>query len=366
MKVPRGFSLSGIHCGIKRKGLDLGLIWCENGAKAAGAFTQNMNPSYSVEVNRKHIHNTIHALIANSGNANCFTHKDGFKDTLQLCIDCARTLKVKREQVLFTSTGIIGRRLPFVKIKRKIPSLFHNLRSDIDAFSRSILTTDTFPKVSFRTVKIGREKVNIAGCAKGAGMINPRMATMLAFILTDADMSRAWLQKSLNAAVERSFNSICVDGCMSTNDSVFLLASGLGVEVKNKKAFALFQKALQEVCVDLARYIVKDGEGATKFIQIDVEDAKTQREAQRAFYAIAHSALFRAAMYGQNPNWGRIIAGLGQAGIRVDEEKFKIKVSSLKKKEIVLIVSLRRGKAKWRGWCCDITPEYVKINAGYS
>ena len=228
MNVPGGFSLSGIHCGIKKRKLDLGLIWCEGGAKAAGVFTQNVNCSYSLDISKKHVGNTIHAIIANSGNANCFTHKKGREDTLALCAHCAKQVKVKKEQVLIASTGIIGKKLPFAKIKRKIPVLLHNFGNDIDLFSRSILTTDTFPKVAFRSFKAGKRKVNILGCAKGAGMIAPNMATMLAFILTDADVSKQWLNKSLKEAVNRSFNSISVDGCMSTNDSVFLLASGQG------------------------------------------------------------------------------------------------------------------------------------------
>ncbi len=366
MKIPQGFLAGGIAGGIKKRGRDLGLILCPDSAITAGVFTGNLNCSYSVEVCRKNIDNDIRALLVNSGNANCFTHSSGLKDTLQLCADCARQLGIKKEQLLFASTGIIGKKLPFSVITRNIPGLVRELRPAIDDFAESIMTTDTCRKIVSRTVRSGRDKVTVTGCVKGAGMINPSMATMLAFILTDARISRPVLQKSLSVAVDKSFNSISVDGCMSTNDSVIVMASNKGAKISDAKSKSLFSRALQEVCIELAKLIVKDGEGATKFLQIDIKKAKNEKEARLAFQCIAGSLLFQTALYGENPNWGRVIAALGHAGIKVSETKFRVAATSLKEKNIVMTVYLGRGTASWRGWCCDITPEYVKINAGYS
>jgi len=366
MNLPQGFLSSALASGIKKEGLDLGLVFCPDGAKAAAVFTRNANTSYSVEVCKKNIRNKVQAVIAHSGNANCFTHLNGLKDTFSLCSDCAEILGIDKDNLLIASTGIIGKKMPFNKIKKSVPELTENLTRRFDLFPQAIMTTDTVKKTAFVSFKLGKEKITISGCAKGAGMIDPNMATMLCFLFTDAAISRPFLKKALALAAEKSFNSISVDGCMSTNDSVFLLSSGKGASVKSKNDLDKFSKALERLCVDLAKKIARDGEGASKFLEIDIKAAKTEKEARSAFQAIADSLLFKTAIYGENANWGRIISSLGQAGIKVREDRFKVRASSLKKKEINISVFLGRGKAAWKGWCCDITPEYVKINAGYS
>jgi glutamate N-acetyltransferase/amino-acid N-acetyltransferase len=366
MPLPLGFSLAGVHCGIKRKRHDLGLIVCKDGAKALGFFTKNVNVSYSLEVSKKHINNIVKALLVNSGNANCFTSRGDYVQTLKICQVLAQRLHIKTENVLIASTGIIGRPLPFGRIKKGLPRLCQSLGQEYREFVNSILTTDTFPKMFSRQIKVGSQKVTITGFAKGAGMIHPGLATMLVFILTDACISRRVLHGLAKNAVEKSFNSISVDGSMSTNDSVYILASEKTSPIQAAKSLHTFRDALEEVCLELAKMIVKDGEGATKLIRIEVKGAHSEQEAKKAFHSIASSVLVRAAMFGENPNWGRVVASLGQAGIRVREDKFTVVFKNLKKKETTVFVHLGRGHSSWQGWCCDITPQYVRLNAGYN
>ena len=359
MNLPQGFLLSGIHCGIKRRKPDLGLIYSEGLCDAAGFFTANANPAYSVTLSKKHINNPIKAVLVNSGNANCFSHAKGLKDTEEIVEKLAQHLKVKKGNILFSSTGVIGKSLPKNKIKRCFGRLLNNLGIDVYNFASSILTTDTCKKISLREVG----SVKILGIAKGAGMICPDMATMLGFVLTDAKISRSFLKQSAKQATEESFNSISVDGCMSTNDTVLVLSSNK-VALKKTQLNA-FNKALKEVCLDLAKMIVKDGEGVTKFIEIQIKGAQSPKEAKEAGLALANSVLFKCALYGEDANWGRIIAALGQAGIKVGEN-ISIKATSLKKKDIVIMLDLKRGKASWKFYTSDLTPQYVKLNAQYS
>ena len=237
-------------------------------------------------------------------------------------------------------------------------------------FSESILTTDTFRKISSRQIIIGRNKASILGVAKGAGMIYPDLscATMLAFILTDVNIKAGLLREAAQYSIERSFNSITVDGCASTNDSVIFLASGesraVSIEKKDKD-FRIFSGALSQVCLELAKKIVVDAEGATKFITIEVKGAKSFNQAKMGCFSIANSNLFKTAIYGENNNWGRIIAALGQAGIEVCDNA-SVKTSSLNKKNIDVVVNLKRGNYSWTVYTCDLTPGYIKINADYS
>ncbi len=365
MKIPEGFLLGGVSCGIKDKGLDLGLILCKEGALAVGYFTKNVNPSYSVLVSKRHINNVIKAVIVNSGNANCFTHTQGLKDTLKICDVLSKYLGIKRNNILIASTGIIGKRLPFEKIVRSIPYLVKNLKKEPNDFAKSILTTDTFTKVVSIQIK-GKKKFNILGIAKGAGMISPSLATMLAFILTDAKLDKNTLNRIASEAVEESFDSISVDGCMSTNDSVFFLSYLKGKNITTVEEKNRFAYALKEVCKKLAKMIVKDAEGATKFVELVIRGASSRQEAKKAVRAISNSLLFKCAVFGKMKNWGRIVSSLGEVGIKVKEDKVKIKSTSFKKKNIRITIDLGKGEAYWKGWFSDITPEYVKINAGYS
>jgi len=360
MSLPKGFLLSGIHCGIKRKRLDLGLIYFQELYKVAGTFTANVNPAYSVTFCKKNINNSIKAILVNSGNANCYSHKAGLKDTEDIALKLAKKLGVKTTNILFASTGIIGKRLPKHRIVKSFGKLIKKLDKNASDFSQSILTTDT-------SAKIAKAKVagaSILGFAKGAGMVCPNMATMLGFIITDVDIGQSLLKRIVKEAVDSSFNSISVDGCMSTNDTV-LVASSKKVPLKSKTQIKAFSQKLEEVCLTLAKMIVKDGEGASKFVEIEIRGAKSSIEAKKAGMSLANSPLFKSALYGANANWGRIISSLGQVGIKVGEN-ISIKATSLKKKEVKISVNLKRGKVFGKVYTCDLTPEYVKINAEYS
>ena len=360
MSTPKGFLLSGIHCGIKKKKLDLGLIYSKNPCLTSAVFTTNSNPSYSVTVSKANIKTASRAILVNSGNANCYSHKTGVKDTQDIIVKLAKELGVKKGEVLIASTGIIGKKLPKEKIIKSFPALIKKLGKSSNDFAKSILTTDTAKKVV--SSKVG--EATITGFAKGAGMIYPNMATMLGFVITDADVPANIFKKATKQAIDESFNSISIDGCTSTNDTVFFLSSKK-VPLKGKKQLDSFYKRLKDVCMQLAKKIVKDGEGATKFIEITVKGAMTKRQAKSAGFALANSNLFKCALYGANANWGRIVSALGQAGIKVAED-IAIKATPLKKKNINITVDLKKGKSQHTVYTCDLTPAYVKINAEYS
>ena len=370
--MPLGFQANGVASGIKKKGkLDLALFYSKAPAKAACKFTTNKIQAAPLKINKRQlkINKTFQAIIVNSGNANSFTGRLGLMDAEGSAKSLARALGIKKYGVLVNSTGIIGKRLPVAKIKSAIPELVAGLsKRGMNKAKQAIMTTDTFAKEISVRFKIGERVVTICGIAKGAGMIAPNMATMLCVILTDALLTQKALDKALKSAVDNSFNCITVDGCMSTNDSVMRLAngaSGAGL-IDTDKNFNLFSQALNKVCLVLARMIVSDAEGATKFIQITVDKAKDFFEAKKAALAIANSSLFKKAMYGENPNFGRIAAAIGASGIEVKEEGLKISVSPLKKKEIKVDVSLGRGNSLATVYTSDLTPEYVLINAQYN
>ncbi len=366
MKLPQGFLASGIHCGIKKKHLDLGLICLEKLSYAIGFFTRNVNASYSVSVSKKHIRNPIKAILTNSGNANCFSHKDGFKDTQNICKELAKKLGVKENNILIASTGVIGKKLPYKKIISHIPMLINSLSDNVINFSKSIVTTDTFKKITQRRVEFKNKKINILGVAKGAGMIAPNLATMLAFIMTDANIDKKILKMLCKEIVDESFNAISIDGCTSTNDCIFILTSKKSPPLKGKKEINKFKSALREIFLDLAKMIVKDAEGATKFVTLSIQGAESVREAERAAFSIANSLLFKSALYGANSNWGRIIAALGAVGVKVKENNFSVKASLLDRREVNIIVNLKKGKYKKTIYMSDLSPRYIRINAGYN
>jgi glutamate N-acetyltransferase/amino-acid N-acetyltransferase len=364
MKIPRGFLFSAVNCGIKNKKLDLGLVYCQDFCRGAGVFTKNANPSYSVTVSKQNINNPIKAILVNSGNANCYSHPRGLEDTGDIISELAKKIGTSKNNILISSTGIIGKKLSKEKIIKGLPRLIKGLSKNCDGFSQSILTTDTFSKSLSVDLKSSSGKGSICGFAKGAGMICPNMATMLGFVLTDFSLPRGAYRKIINQAVEESFNSISIDGCMSTNDTVFFVSSK-EVILKSKKDIDLFSRKLKEICLSLAQMIVKDAEGATKFIEIEVKGARSCSEAKKAGMYLANSNLFKCALYGENANWGRIISALGHAGVRVKED-IGIKHSPLKKNKIHISIDLKRGKKSWKVYTSDLTPEYIKINAEYS
>jgi len=370
--LPRGFSAAAVAAGIKRsQKLDLALFYSGLPAKAAVQFTKNKVQAAPIKINRRYLkqNKEYRAIIVNSGNANCFTGESGLRDAEQTTRVLAKVMGIKKESVLIASTGIIGRRLPLLKIKKAIPLLVKGLsRGGIDKAKIAIRTTDTITKEITAKINIGNRIVTICGVAKGAGMIAPNLATMLCFILTDARITQPALNKALKIAVDNSFNCITVDGCMSTNDTVIALANGASHSnlIETHKHFPLFVQALKIVCLELAKMIIQDAEGATKFIRIKVGQARNFAEAKRVALSIANSNLFKTAAYGENPNFGRVIAAIGSSGIETKEKNLKIKLSPLHKKDINVSVSMKNGKASAVVYTADLTPEYIKINAAYN
>lgn len=364
---------SGLAAGIKKSGkLDLALFYSQVPARAANLFTANKIQAASIKLSKFHLagNKEFRAIIVNSGNANCFTGANGFSDARETAAAVAACLGVKREAVLVSSTGIIGKRLPLAKIKQATPALIGKLsRNGIDQAKAAIMTTDTFAKEVTVKFNLGGKAVTVCGVAKGAGMIAPRMATMLCFLLTDAAVTQRALDAALRAAVDNSFNCITVDGCMSTNDTVSILANAAAgnVLIDLNRGFSLFLRALNAVCLELAKMTVRDAEGATKFIQITVKHAASAAEAKNASLAIADSNLFKTAMYGSSANIvGRIVAAVGASGISVREEGLKIKFSPLKKRDVRIEVDLNRGKGLAVTYTSDLSPEYIRINAEYN
>jgi len=382
--APQGFKAAGLACGIKESGKkDLALIFSQVPAKAAAVFTSNKIKAAPLEVSRRHLSNGVaQAIIINSGNANACTGRQGFDDALQMAQSVAEPLKISPQDVLVASTGVIGNFLPMVKIKEGVKRAIQSLTDQGSSnAAEAIMTTDTFPKEIAFEFEIEGRRVRIGGIAKGSGMIAPNMATMLAFLTTDVKIDEPFLKDCLKRAVDSSFNTITVDGQMSTNDMVAILANGM---VGNKE-LGLFEEALHLVCQELAKMIVKDGEGATKFVEIVIEGAMSQDQAKGIALAIANSNLVKTAFYGEDANWGRIMAALGSSGGEIDPDKIEIffgterivvqgvgipydqdKVSQiLKSPEIQVTVNLNLGQAQARVWTTDLSPEYVKINAAY-
>jgi len=369
---PRGFTASGLCCGIKRSGKpDLALIFSTRPAVAAGVFTKNSIKAAPVVVSKEKLkNNEAQAIVANSGNANCYTGSFGLLYAKRTAEHVAEKLGIAKNNVLVASTGIIGKPLPYQRIKTAIPALVKGLSAGGGTkAARAIMTTDTKPKEIAVTLTLGGKKVTIGAIAKGSGMIAPNMATMLGFITTDAAISKPMLHKALKEAVAVSFNSITVDGCMSTNDMVVVLANGAAgnkTVTKPGKDFKRFTVALRAVCLDLAKKIVLDAEGGTKFIEITVCEAKSTAQARAACFAIANSNLVKTAAFGNNPNWGRIAAAVGSLGLAVDEKQLRIKFGSFAKKHIHICVELNLGAAAATVFTSDLSLEYVRINGKYS
>ncbi len=375
MKSPKGFLFAGISAGIKKSNkLDLGLVYSQDILNSVCFFTANTVKAAPLLNVMKKINQTkgqVKALLVNSGNANCFTGSQGIKDAEYLCKKVSSVSGAAQKHILPCSTGVIGKRLPVKKISSEVDRLFLALKKDYNLFAESILTTDKVKKVSSEKFKCGSKQVNILGVAKGAGMVHPQLkqATMLAFIFTDVLISKPLLTKAAKETVLNSFGSITIDGCTSTNDSVFVLTSGKAenknINRQSSKEYKLFVNKLDKVCKDLAKKIVKDAEGSTKFIEVTVKRAKNKAQAKKAAFSVANSNLFKTAMYGENPNWGRIYQAIGQAGILV-KDNVTVKTGSLKKKNIKLEIDLKSGKETYSVYTSDLTPEYVKINAEYS
>lgn len=390
--LPSGFKASGVSAKIKKSGKkDLALLYSSAPCVASAMFTSNRVKAAPVIFCERIIKSGsyVRAIIANSGNANCMTGNKGIRDAEITAQLVARNLGIAAKEVMVSSTGIIGRLLPVEKIEKAMPELVEKLSADrFNEAAEAILTTDTFAKVVVRKMKIAHKTITISGAAKGAGMIAPNMkhATMLAYILTDACISRAELDEAVSRSVEPSFNSITIDGCMSTNDTVIVLAngeSGARSLARTSEDFNKFCCALKEVCLELAKMIVLDAEGATKFIEVLVRGAKNPNEAKALAFSVANSNLFKCAMFGSDPNWGRIAAALGSVSSCLKWEKMDISLNNkfvfksgkpvvlkdsglLKAKNITVCVDLNQGKSQARVYTSDLSYDYVKINADYN
>jgi len=371
--LPQGFIANGVFCGLKKSGKpDLSLIYSEVSALGAIKFTSNTLPAAPIRVNNLHFKKSklFRAIIANSGNANAFTGESGLQKAFLMAESAALGLGITKESVLVASTGIISKPLDLEKIESAMPELIRGLsRKGIAKAEQAIMTTDKFPKEITVKFRISGKPVTLCAIAKGAGMISPKMATMLVFVLTDACVGQEVLRRCLDQAVERSFNCITVDGCMSTNDTVILLANQQAGNRKiiSGKDLGSFQESLNFACLELAKMMVRDGEGSTKLIQLKVLGAANYTEANKIALSIANSNLFKTAMFASSPNvLGRIVAAVGATGIAVKENALKIKYTSLKKRDVRIEVSLGRGKSDCQIYTSDLSHEYVKINAEYN
>jgi glutamate N-acetyltransferase/amino-acid N-acetyltransferase len=387
-----GFLFSGISSGIKKDGSrDLGLIYSEVPAQVAGLFTTNAVKAAPVQLDMERVKGGLcQALIVNSGNANACTGSQGLRDARRISSLVAKRLGIDEELVFVSSTGVIGTPLPFNKIKEGIPKLIEAL--SLEGWMKTveaIMTTDTFQKVEVATCRIKGKQVKLCGMVKGAGMIRPNLATMLSFLVTDAHLKAPLLQRMLEGAAEVSYNRITVDGETSTNDTVLLLANGKAghpslnrMDRDGKK----FQSMLSEVCQNLGKSLVKDGEGATKFIEILIQGARNREDAKQAAYTVAHSPLVKTAFFGEDANWGRILCALGHSGVEINPNRIDVFFDKvpivkngmgtgarveerasqiLKKKSFKVTINLHQGKSQFSVFTTDLSIDYVKINASY-
>jgi len=390
---PKGFMAAGLASGIKRSGkLDLGLVFCPGGAKAAAVFTTNNVFAAPVAVCRTHVKSgKVFAAVVNSGNANACTGTKGFNDAVAMCTTVAERIGCDPHQVLIASTGIIGESLPIRKITKGIDLAMCCMSSDAKSgldFAKAIMTTDTRPKQCSRTFKISGKDVTIAATSKGAGMIGPNMATTICVITTDAAISKPLLAKALKEAIGQSLNRLTVDGHQSTNDTAIILASGAAENrpiTSQCPRYKKFAKELREVCCDLAKQMALDAEGATRMFTVTVNGAATKANAAKASRAVANYDLVKCAIHGADPNWGRIICAVGSCGVKLNPEKLSCKIGditvfrngqptkfdrkkaskTIAKKEHIITINLGTGKASDFCYGCDLSKDYVMINADY-
>lgn len=392
--APEGFLASGIHCGLKKNKKDLALVYSDVVCDAAAVYTTNLVKGEPLYVTMQHLHDgKAQAIIVNSGNANTCTGEDGKQKAFKMANLIANATNIKASDVIVASTGVIGVELPIEKIENAVPQLVKEIsKKGHEDASQAILTTDLSKKEIAVSIEIGGKQVRIGAMAKGSGMIQPNMATMLSFITTDINMEQPLLQEALYKTVSKSYNRISVDGDTSTNDMVTLLASG---KAGNKKItykdenYRIFVKALQFINTYLAKEIARDGEGATKLIECIVEGAEDEKVAEKLAKAVISSSLVKTAMFGADANWGRILCALGYAGEYIDVDKVDIFLKSsvgiinvcregkgilfdeelakeiLSSSEVIIIVQLNLGEESAIAWGCDLSYDYVKINGDY-
>ena len=390
-RVVKGFRFAGVAAGLRKEPgrKDLGVIAADRPVAAAGVFTTNRVKAAPVVVAQERIRRgRLQAVAANSGSANCFTGRAGIKLARDCCAALAAGVGCAPELVAPCSTGVIGHLYDFEKYRGGIRDALAALSPGaLDDFARAIMTTDTRPKIASARLKLGGAEITVAGCAKGAGMIEPKMATMLAFIVTDAAVGAPELKRTLKRALPQSFNAITVDGDMSTNDTLLLMASGAaGARAPKGRELATFNEAVAAVAGALARELVRDGEGATKLVTIEVRGARSAADAERVARQIANSPLVKTAFFGCDPNFGRIVMAAGKAGVPLDLERMEVKMAGIpiashgalhtealaaaaarmKDPEFGLTIDLKLGKARASIVTCDFSYDYVKINAEYT
>jgi glutamate N-acetyltransferase/amino-acid N-acetyltransferase len=387
--LPRGFRAAGVRAGIKAKGLDLALVVSDEPAAAAAVFTTNLAQAAPILVSRDHLSRSggiARAIVVNSGCANACTGATGLQTAREMASAAASLIGCPSEQVLVASTGVIGVALDLEKIRHGLPHAVTALAVDQGPLAaQAIMTTDPFPKEAAARVSIGDGNVSIGGMAKGSGMIEPIMATMLGFVTTDAALPKPLLDRVLREVVDDTFNAITVDGECSTNDCVMMLANGSSGVTITETTYDAFADALRTVCLRLALGIVRGGEGATKLITVTVTGAASTADARRAAKAIANSLLVKTAVHGGDPNWGRLIAVAGRAGVAFDLNRAAVMIGTivlfkdgrpydeaapeaaryLKNEDIAVSVDLGAGMAASTVWTCDLSAEYVRINAEY-
>lgn len=389
--APKGFLAATAQCGLKKAGDDLAIIFSERPAVAAAVFTRNLVQAAPVELSREHLRFRTHrVIVVNSGGANACTGEVGLADARRTARFVAEFFNCDEREVLVASTGVIGVRLDMSKLESGIRTATAELSQDAGArVAEAIMTTDTRPKRASRVIKLKGGRATIAGVAKGAGMIHPNMATLLAFVTTDAAISKAALQTALRRAAEASFNRVSVDGDTSTNDTLAVLANGAAENEMITRAegrdFELFVAGLTDVCRKLAIEVARDGEGARKLITVRVRHAPTERDARRIAETVATSPLVKTAIAGADANWGRILAAAGRSGARFDVAQVEIKIGDLtvarrgggrqfseqraaeilSRDEVTLTIDLHQGEAEVTEWTCDLTEGYIRINADY-
>ena len=388
---PQGFKAAGVKAGIKKSGnLDVAVIYTEKEAAVAGTFTQNAVAAAPVFASKAVVKTgTAHAITANAGCANACTGEQGEKDARAMQQITAEALGCKPSDVVVASTGVIGVNLPMDKMEKGIKQAVAELdENGSENAGNAIITTDTYSKTCTAEVTLGGKKVRLGAIAKGSGMIQPNMATMLCFITTDANIESSLLQKALSEVVEVSFNMISIDGDMSTNDMAIVLANGAAGNDKvttEGEDYEAFKAALQEMCQGLAKRIAADGEGATKFLTVNVKGTKSFADAKTIAMSVAKSPLVKTAFFGEDPNWGRVICAVGYAGVPMDPQKTVVKFGDIPvyangvgaefdeealrkvmaEHDIVIDIDMGAGEEEATVWTCDFSYEYVKINGEY-
>ncbi len=394
--APTGFKASGVYCGIKKsKKKDLTLIVSERLCDAAGTFTSNKVQASCVVINKDRLKDgKAQAIIANSGNANCMTGEAGFENSRAMALTVSRALGIQKKNVLVASTGVIGKPLPITKIVKAVPQLLNDLsKKGSEAAAAGILTTDREIKEVAMEFMVGKRRVRVGAIGKGAGMIHPQMilhrhATMLCFVTTDAAIAPNALRDALDKAVQKTFNMITIDGDMSTNDMVLVLANGMAQNkkiVEKTKEFRTFTKVLETIFLEICKKMIQDAEGATKFVEILVKNAQSREDARIAAKSVASSSLVKCALFGSDPNWGRIAAAIGYSGAHVDPWKMIIYLGKepvlraggrvkqnaallnrvFAQKNIKITVDLGLGSYSSSAYTCDLSTNYVRINSAY-